>query len=57
MKSLTDVQDRLEIERVRNLVTGFGWAIIKQEFTDDKMILQIEKKRSPGVEVPDAGPG
>lgn len=54
---MTDIQDRLEIERVRNLIIGFGWAIIKQEFTEDKMIIQIEKKRSPGVVVPEAGPG
>ena len=49
-------RDRLEIDRVGNLITGFGWQITKQEFTDDKVIVQIEKSRSPDVEVPDAGP-
>ena len=57
VKSLTDVQDRLEIDRLGNLITGFGWSIKKQEFTEDKIMIQIEKKRAPGVEVPEAGPG
>jgi len=57
VKSLADVQDRLEIDRLGNLITGFGWSIRKQEFTEDKIIIQIEKKRAPGVEVPEAGPG
>ena len=54
---MADVQDRLEIDRLGNLITGFGWSIRKQEFTEDKIIIQIEKKRAPGVEVPEAGPG
>lgn len=50
-------RDRLEIDRVGNLITGFGWRIVKQEFTEDKIKVQIEKSRAPGVEVPEAGPG
>ena len=50
-------RDRLEIDRVGNLITGFGWHITKQEFTADKIIVVIEKSRSPEVEVPEAGPG
>jgi hypothetical protein len=50
-----DERDRLEIERLGNLVTGFGWRVVKQEFTDEKIIMQIEKRRGPGVEVPEAG--
>lgn len=49
-------RDRLEIDRVGNLITGFGWRIVKQEFTEDKIIVQIEKSRAPGVEVPEASP-
>jgi len=49
--------DRLDIERLGNLVTGFGWKIKKQEFTDDKIIVVLEKSRAPGVEVAEAGPG
>jgi len=50
-------RDRLEIDRVGNLIRGFGWSIAKQEFTEDKIIVQIEKSRAPGVEVEEAGPG
>jgi len=50
-------RDRLEIDRVGNLIRGFGWNIAKQEFTEDKIIVIIEKSRAPGVEVPEAGPG
>jgi hypothetical protein len=50
-------RDRLEIDRLGNLITGFGWKIRKQEFTEDKIIVTIEKTRGPGVEVPDAGAG
>lgn len=50
-------RDRLEIERVGNLITGFGWRIVKQEFTEDKIILQVEKQRESSPEVAEAGPG
>jgi len=49
--------DRLDIERLSNLVTGFGWKLVKQEFTEDKIIVVLEKSRAPGVEVAEAGPG
>lgn len=49
-------RDRLEIDRLMNLITGFGWRLAKQEFTDEKIIIQVEKPRSPGVEVAEAGP-
>ena len=50
-------RDRLEIDRVGNLITGFGWSIKKQEFTDEKIIITIEKSRAPGVVVPEADAG
>lgn len=50
-------RDRLEIDRLGNLVTGFGWKVTKQEFTDDKIIVTLEKSRGPGVEVPETGAG
>jgi len=49
-------RDRLEIDRLGNLITGFKWQIVKQEFTDEKIIVTIEKPRAPGVEVAEAGP-
>jgi len=50
-------RDRLEVDRLGNLITGFGWRIVKQEFTDEKIIVSIEKTRAPGVDVPEAGAG
>lgn len=38
-------QNRLEFERIRNLVQGFGWTATKEEITDDKLIMVLEKKR------------
>lgn len=52
-----ETRDRLEIDRLGNLITGFGWRITKQEFTEDKILITIEKSRAPGVEVPDAEAG
>ena len=52
---MTEEQDRLEIDRVGNLITGFGWVLKKQEFTDDKIIVTFEKNRAPGIEVAEAG--
>ena len=50
-------QDRIEVERLNNLITGFGWTIDKQEFTDEKIEISISKSRSPGVVVPEADAG
>lgn len=50
-------QDRLEIERLGNLITGFGWNIVKQEFTTDKIIISLEKDRAKGPEVAEEVPG
>jgi len=49
-------RDRLEIDRVGNLIRGFGWNIAKQEFTEEKIIVTIERSRAPGVELEEAGP-
>lgn len=33
----------LEVERVLNLVMGFGWKKVKEEVVGDKIVLTIEK--------------
>jgi len=33
----------LEIERLENLITGFGWEKTKEEKTEEKLIVTIEK--------------
>lgn len=50
-------RDNIELERLGNLIQGFGWNIVKQEFTDDKILVSLEKNRAPGVEVPEADAG
>ena len=37
--------NRLEIERLDNLTRNFGWSKTKEELTDTKIILTIEKPR------------
>jgi len=47
----------IEVERVMNLVSGFGWAKKKEEIIGDKIILQIEKKSvAAGLTAPPPGP-
>lgn len=50
-------QNRLEVERIRNLVQGFGWVVSKDEITDDKIIMTMEKPRVVPVSGQMAGPG
>lgn len=50
-------RDRLEIERLANLITGFGWSIVKQEFTTDKILISLERDRVKGVEPAERVPG
>lgn len=38
-------RNRLEFERIRNLVRGFGWEVTKEEITDDKLIMTLTKGR------------
>ncbi len=35
----------VEIQRVTNLVTGFGWEKIKEELTDTDILIVLKKKR------------
>ena len=48
-------QSVLEIERIENLLGNFAWKIIKQEITDNDIILTIQKKRLPLVDEVDSG--
>ena len=42
-------QSTLEIERIDNLLVNFDWKTIKQEITDNDIILTIQKKRPAPV--------
>lgn len=49
------IQDRLEVERVINLVQGFGWEKVSEELTDEHIEMKIRKKRA--VVAPETGAG
>lgn len=49
--------NRLEIERIVNLVTGFGWEKVKEEIEDDFIVMTLRKKRIVPVKETGAGPG
>ncbi|MBA7472743.1 hypothetical protein ES707_08075 [subsurface metagenome] len=38
------VQIRIEIERIVNLVAGFGWTKVKEEVSEGKVTITLEKK-------------
>ena len=48
-------RDKLDIDRLSNLIVGFGWRVKKQEFTEDKIVISVEKDRAPGVEAGSVG--
>lgn len=48
-------KDRLEVERLTNLVMGFGWEIEKTEFSDEWIRVSI--KKSPEGLPAEAAPG
>ncbi len=37
--------NRIEVDRIVNLVVGFGWEKIKEELTDTEILLVLKKKR------------
>lgn len=55
-EDMPDVPDELEIERVRNLIVGFGWEISKQEVFDDRVELTVVKKRESAEAETPPGP-
>lgn len=38
-------RNRLEFERIRNLIQGFAWQVKREEITDENLIMEITKKR------------
>ncbi len=37
--------NRIEVDRIVNLVIGFGWEKVKEEITDTDILLVLKKKR------------
>ena len=50
---MSQMSVRLEVDRLNNLITGFGWTIRKQEVTTDQIILTVVKS----VEIPGPAEG
>lgn len=48
-------RDRLEIERLVNLIAGFGWVVSKQEITEDAIVVTIKRVRA--LVPPEVGAG
>lgn len=48
--------NRLQFERIRNLVRGFGWDITKEEITDDALVMTLSRKRVVPVEGTEGAP-
>jgi len=46
----------MEVERIMNLVRGFGWEKKKEEIIGDEIHILLVKK-SPGAELAGRGPG
>lgn len=55
VKSLVSDKDRLEVDRLTNLVRGFDWEIEKTEYTDE-WIRVVVKKAPEGLPA-EAAPG
>jgi len=53
---VAEIPDELEVERLRNLVAGFGWVISKVELKTDRIILTVELLRESKEGVESAGP-
>ena len=45
-------KNKLEVERIENLITNFGWKVIKTEMPEKLIILTIQKDRiEPKIKV------
>ena len=49
--------DKLEMERVLNLIQGFGWEKTEERISDEYIEITIRKKRTGPEVPPGAGPG
>jgi len=42
---MVEERDRLEMERLLNLVQGFGWKEVKREETDTQIVITLVKPK------------
>jgi len=53
---MAEIDRRIEVDRLVNLTQGFGWKMVKQEFLEDKLVVQLEKKVPASTEEEAGGP-
>ena len=53
---MAGLEPTLEIERVTNLVGAFDWKLVKQEITEDAIILTISKPKKSSLKETKPGP-
>ena len=41
---MPDAMIKIEIERIVNLVAGFGWSKVKEETSEGKVLLTLQKE-------------
>ena len=54
---MSEIEDKLQVDRLNNLITGFGWKITNEEYTESRIILRVERARTPAGESLSPGPG
>ena len=54
---MSGLESTLEIERVVNLVSAFGWKLAKQEITEDQIILTISRPKTSSLTETPSIPG
>lgn len=55
-KQMPEYPKEIEVERVTNLIRGFGWEKVKEEIVGEELILTIKKKFLKPSEVPEELP-
>lgn len=50
---MPDVVTRMDIDRIKNFISNFGWKIVKQKVTEKEIELVLEKQLIPP---PETGP-
>ncbi|HUU53180.1 MAG TPA: hypothetical protein VMW44_00900 [Candidatus Bathyarchaeia archaeon] len=49
---MPEFSKEIEIERVMNVIRGFGWVDVKQEVIGDELVLTVKKRFLKPAEVP-----
>lgn len=49
-------EDRIALERLDNLIKGFGWVIKNTQWGEQKIVVTVERKVTVLPKPPDAGP-